>query len=241
VAWRLAGALAQLRREVNEIAPHRSKASDGTIGDPAHASRCSRHNPNGDNVVCAIDLTDDPAGGFDVHAHIELLVGLARMGLGHPDFDYAISKRRYASRATGWQWREYRGSNEHVKHGHIAVGRGSDCEPGPTYDSPQSWGIAATPTPVPGPPDDQEDDDMAKWIYVQAEGSGDIFLASPGLDAYQVTGSFDDADYFVEVSGHVLVTPPGSVDLGQDVKGETRKGLKLKSAEARRWFGLPVR
>jgi len=160
MAWRLAGSLTRLRAEVNAKAPGRSRASDGTIGDPAHASRCSRHNKNDAGVVCALDLTHDPAGGYDAHAHADIRVGLARMGHGHPDYDYEISDGRVASRATGWLWREYKGSNKHRGHTHTGVGRGSDCEPGPTYDSAASWGIAdvpstpaptPTPSPAPGP------------------------------------------------------------------------------------------
>jgi hypothetical protein len=67
MAWRPAKSLIQLRDQINQIAPNRSKASDGTIGDAAHASRASDHNPwvrEGDaGVVTAIDITHDPDDG----------------------------------------------------------------------------------------------------------------------------------------------------------------------------------
>lgn len=151
MAWRLARSLIKLGDEVNAAAPHRSKSSDGTIGDQAHASRCSRHNPNNAGVVCARDLTHDPAGGFDAHAQAEIQVGMARAGWTNPDFDYVISNARVAGRSTGWTWRAYKGSNPHTKHVHFAVGSGSDCEPGPSYDTSTSWGISSTPAPAPGP------------------------------------------------------------------------------------------
>lgn len=71
MAWRLAKSLAVLRDEVNTVAPGRSKASDGTIGDDAHQGSPSDHNPNGADVVCAIDFTHDPGGGADMHEFAE--------------------------------------------------------------------------------------------------------------------------------------------------------------------------
>jgi len=39
MAWRTAKSLIICRDQINQVAPNRSKASDGTIGDAAHASR----------------------------------------------------------------------------------------------------------------------------------------------------------------------------------------------------------
>src|SRR5688500_3284745 len=67
VRWRVAKSLLTLRDEVNQAAPQRSKASDGTIGDAAHCRRQSDHNPwvrDGNiGVVTAMDITDDPTHG----------------------------------------------------------------------------------------------------------------------------------------------------------------------------------
>ena len=69
MAWRVAKSLLKLRDQINAHAPKRSKKSDGYIGDAAHASRSSDHNPwvkDGKmGVVTAADFTHDPAGGFD--------------------------------------------------------------------------------------------------------------------------------------------------------------------------------
>lgn len=147
MAWRLARSLEQLRREVNAHAPRRSKASDGTIGDPAHASRPSRHNPNNAGVVCGIDITHDPANGCDVHAFARRHVQHP-----HPNLDNVISNGEIASRKTGWKWVRYTGSNEHRKHAHFGVGVGPDSEPRPPYDDQTPWGFA--PAPVPHPPEE---------------------------------------------------------------------------------------
>lgn len=45
MTWRLARGLEHLRAQVNTKWSNRSKDSDGSIGDEAHASRSSDHNP----------------------------------------------------------------------------------------------------------------------------------------------------------------------------------------------------
>lgn len=134
MAWRLAGSLVVLRRQINDLAPHRSKASDGTIGDASHASRCSRHNPNGRGVVTALDITHDPGRGCDIHAIADYV-----RRQPHPELHYLISAGRIAGRTTGWNWHVYTGSNPHNVHCHFGVGNGSDCDPQPPYDSTAHW------------------------------------------------------------------------------------------------------
>jgi hypothetical protein len=148
--WRLAASLEQLRAEINTIAPNRSKASDGTIGDVAHASRASRHNPNAAGVVCALDVTDDPQGGCPIHVIAEQI-----RTRPHPNLAYIISNGRVAGRSSGWAWRPYKGSNKHTRHVHFAVGNGPDGTPAEPYDDRTPWGVAVPPagasTPVPAP------------------------------------------------------------------------------------------
>ena len=141
MAWRLAKSLVTLRNEVGEAAPRRSRLSDGTIGDPAHASRASRHNPNRHGVVTALDVTHDPAGGMDIHALARRLVRNP-----HPELEYVISNGQIAKRRNRFAWERYYGSNQHVSHVHFAVGVGPDSDPLPPYDSTIAWGVAL-PTP----------------------------------------------------------------------------------------------
>ena len=72
MAWRLAKSIKTLLDQVNAENPHRRKDSDGGIGDAAHASRSSDHNPyivvKGQGVVRAFDFTHAPETGFDEHA-----------------------------------------------------------------------------------------------------------------------------------------------------------------------------
>lgn len=135
--WRLARSLETLRAEVNTIAPGRSKASDGTIGDAAHQSGASDHNPNSAGVVCAIDLTHDPDHGADMHRIAEHI-----RTRRHPALKYVIWNRRIASASSGWAWRTYTGSNPHTKHMHVSVGTGPDGKSAGPYDNTSPWGLA---------------------------------------------------------------------------------------------------
>ena len=119
MAWRLAKSLETLRTQVNGRWPNRSKASDGTVGDLAHAARPSDHNPDARGIVHALDITHDPAHGLDAGKLAEML--LRRQD---PRLKYAISNRRIGSGPAGPQpgeWRKYTGLNAHEKHCHISV------------------------------------------------------------------------------------------------------------------------
>jgi hypothetical protein len=59
---RLVAAGVTLRAQVNKRWPTREKASDGWIGDRAHASRKSDHNPDGKGWVHALDIDADLLG-----------------------------------------------------------------------------------------------------------------------------------------------------------------------------------
>lgn len=147
--WRLAKSLDTLRDQINAIAPSRSKSSDGTIGDAAHASRTSDHNPwvkdGAYGVVTALDITHDPAHGVDSEKLAEALRASKDARV-----KYIISNRKIASSAaTGgkpaWAWRPYNGSNPHNKHVHVSVKPVKD-----KYDSTAQWQIelATKPHPV---------------------------------------------------------------------------------------------
>lgn len=139
VAWRSAKSLERLRTQINELAPGRSKVSDGTIGDAKHASRSSDHNPHivdgKINVVSALDITHDPANGVDAHRMAEQLIASR-----DPRIKYVISNSRIASGAKGpspWQWRPYKGSNPHTKHFHISVLADKSL-----YDAIEHWDVS---------------------------------------------------------------------------------------------------
>jgi hypothetical protein len=131
MAFTVAPCLRTLFAEINTIAPGRSKATDGTIGDSAHQQRKSDHNPDQGGVVRAIDVTHDPAGGADMAVIAERL-RLRR----DPRAKYVIFNRRIASKNTDWVWRKFTGTNPHTKHMHVSVV--ADARANETT----SWGLA---------------------------------------------------------------------------------------------------
>lgn len=141
MSWRVARALDVLRAEIDDLGPNRSTISDGSIGDAAHASRDSDHNPwvidsDGTGVVRARDFTHDPAGGLDCN---ELALFLAGLLGEHPAMRsgaYVIWNRRIISRdRISEGWRSYGGSNAHTAHLHLSVALDQAG-----YDSRAPWG-----------------------------------------------------------------------------------------------------
>jgi hypothetical protein len=126
---RRAHSLATLLAQVNARAPNRDKSSDGWIGDAAHAATKSEHNPNAAGVVRAIDITHDPADGFDSWAFAEMLRARADQRIL-----YIISNHRIAN--PGQPWRPYSGKNPHDHHVHISVV--ADAK---RYDDSREWDI----------------------------------------------------------------------------------------------------
>lgn len=124
--WRTMNSLLVLLEQVDEYAPNRSIKSDGQVGDVNHAST-SGHYPHpvpgvGPKMVTALDLTHDPAGGFDSYAFAEGL----RVNRDNR-IRYVISKKRiFSSYPVGnvpaFVWREYTGSPDpHTGHVHVQV------------------------------------------------------------------------------------------------------------------------
>lgn len=135
MAWRLARSLDVLSAEIRAAAPGTTIWS---IGDQAHASTWSDHNPNAAGVVCAIDVLGN--AGLDL---AKLAETVRRAGAaGHPAAKYVIYYRRIAGRHTGWQWRKYTGTNPHTSHVHVSVGVGSDGRSTGPYDDTAPWGVA---------------------------------------------------------------------------------------------------
>lgn len=136
--YRVAESLLTLRRQINLMAPGRSRASDGAIGDTAHQNQgsASDHNPwvkDGTmGVVTAMDITDDPANGCSARNIVDELV-INRDNR----IKYIIwNKRIISSSVAPWVWRDYSGTNPHDKHFHISVGSSKAL-----YDAPRAWKI----------------------------------------------------------------------------------------------------
>jgi hypothetical protein len=137
MAWHIAAALETLRKQLNARAPRRSTASDGGVGDAAHASRASDHNPWYRNTVTARDFTHDPGGGLDCNWLADTLVRNR-----DPRIKYIIWNRRI------WQggWAPYHGANPHTKHLHLSVVASPACE------ATTEWVLGPGGAPPAGPP-----------------------------------------------------------------------------------------
>lgn len=145
--WRVARSLDALRDEIDAVAPRRSKRSDGTIGDAAHAASDSDHNPNDQDVVTARDFTHDPGSGADMHRISRQIVAKLPKALKYVIWNKQIWSRARASEG----WRRYSGSNPHTTHMHVSVGRGPDGHSTGPYDDTAAWGVLATGGTVPRP------------------------------------------------------------------------------------------
>lgn len=133
MGWYVAPCLNKLLSEIDSLAPARSKAADGSIGDTSHQARPSDHNPdwNAGGVVRARDITHDPTHGCDIHDLIR-----ERM-LRDPRIKYWITNRKIISYyAVGgyppFAERPYHGSNTHERHGH------GSCRSGRIYENDAS-------------------------------------------------------------------------------------------------------
>jgi len=115
--WRVARGLDKLLQQVNDLAPGRSKISDGSIGDTNHQGRRSDHNPDSRGIVRARDITHDARHGADMHEIAEAL-RLSR----DRRIAYVIWNRRvFSATIEPWRWRHYPGENPHTKHMHVSV------------------------------------------------------------------------------------------------------------------------
>ncbi|WP_080127741.1 MULTISPECIES: hypothetical protein [unclassified Actinoplanes] len=104
-----------LRSEFNRLSPRRDKDSDGWIGDAAHSSRVSDHNPDRAGRVLALDIDSTGPWPQPFGDLVETLRGDSRL-------EYIIWNRRIASRARGWTWRAYAGSADpHTGHAHFSA------------------------------------------------------------------------------------------------------------------------
>lgn len=119
-SWHKSASLEALREEIDAAWPDRSRASDGTIGDAAHSTSLSEHNPVGHpygpkhgtpGAVHAMDIT---AEGIDADAVVAATIGDHR--LWYVIYDGSIYSKTY-----DWAQRPYKGSNPHTSHIHFSL------------------------------------------------------------------------------------------------------------------------
>jgi hypothetical protein len=136
--WFVAPSLKILFDEINSAWPNRDKSTDGTIGDAAHSSRDSQHNPNDnpndsvpDGAVTAADIDKD---GINVKKVLNKLIGDDRVW-------YVIYDGVIWSRTYGWAARKYNGSNPHKSHIHVSLVQSKAA-----VNSKAGWGLKKAST-----------------------------------------------------------------------------------------------
>lgn len=107
----LAHSLVKLRDEINAEWPNRDKRSDGWIGDAAHQTRVSDHNPDSRGMVHAIDVDNN---GVDVDLIVNTCISDSRI-------NYVIWNRRIWSRVRNFRPIKYTGASPHTEHIHISI------------------------------------------------------------------------------------------------------------------------
>jgi hypothetical protein len=133
--WLLVRPLVELTDQLNARFPKRDKKSDGTIGDQAHASGSSSHNPDktgkpewrdGDskNEVRAKDIDKDlkdTETNTTMEHVVQEWVRLCRNGKLWW-VRYIIYNGRIWHQKDGYKTRVYTGKNKHKEHAHVTNG-----------------------------------------------------------------------------------------------------------------------
>lgn len=180
MAWRVGKSLLKLRDQINRQHPGRKKHADGTIGDAAHASRKSDHNPwvkdGSTGIVTAMDITHDPRTGPDTWALAEFM-----RQQKDPRIKYLISNRRIFS-SPAYTWRKYTGSNPHSGHVHISVHSAKAH-----YDNDKPWTLTKTP---PGGGTDPEIDSPKKRPILKRGSTGEDVREVQTILQIKVDGQF---------------------------------------------------
>lgn len=132
MTWRPAYSLQTLKDQLDKTYP--GWLFLGFLGDAAHASGPSDHNPNSAGVVCALDI--GPGGGLKIHELADNLLAVRQ-----PDLKYIISNYRIAGAFTDWNWGYYDGIDPHDTHIHVSVGKGPDGQSVQPYDDRIQWNV----------------------------------------------------------------------------------------------------
>jgi len=133
MGWIVVPCLLEGRDQMNHRFPNRDHGADGTIGDTAHQSHASSHNPDitGDpeyrdhdslDEVRAIDFDKDlrDVHGVTMEQVVQRWITKARAGQ-MPFVRYFIYNKRIWHRRDNFTTRAYTGSDQHESHVHVTT------------------------------------------------------------------------------------------------------------------------
>lgn len=207
MSWRLAESLKQFRTEINAAFPGRNKASDGSIGDSTHSARTSDHNPNDAGVVCAIDVTHDPASGCTGERLAAALIESKDKRIKYLIYNKRMCRAYPHQGSPAWSWKPYNGANAHQHHIHISVVSDKNL-----YDSTDEWDldfdIAVSQS--------NTSEKVAEKPTVQL-GADYIADSQPSLDV-QTAQTNEPAQQSNEGSGQQVVIQPNALTAGDAAK-----------------------
>jgi glycosidase len=119
--------LVTLRAEFNALNPERDKGADGWIGDAAHQSRPSDHNPDSAGRVHAVDIdSTGPWPDHSFHTYVTNIIADERDKWLDPNdicrLEYVIWDHEIYSRTNDFEPRDYtRSSDPHTNHAHFSA------------------------------------------------------------------------------------------------------------------------
>ena len=134
-----------LRNQINKRWPKRDKRSDGWIGDKAHVSRQSDHNPDSRGLVHALDIDKDldPKDPGAAQRLANQIVAYAASGIpGANRIKYVVFNDQIASGTYAnsmWKWRG--NGYGHLQHIHVSFTTKGEANgqafPLPILDTPK--------------------------------------------------------------------------------------------------------
>ena len=122
----LSKAAVQLREQIDDSYPNRSRKSDGWIADLRHQQAGkSDHIPDKSNgCVRAIDIDASLSDNKGDSAY--LADQIRQYAKNNRRISYVIHLGKIASPVLGWRWRTYRGFSPHNHHIHISFSKDQD-------------------------------------------------------------------------------------------------------------------
>ncbi len=151
--------------EATQLAPSRSKASDGICASAAH----TQQNPTSDHETGdAWDLTDDKKNGCDVDQLFVSIIARRDKRVKYIIRSRHILRSYDKPGIPAWTWAIYSGPNPHEKHGHVSLLPGMRHVVDPWFTD------AIPPPPLPQP----EDTDMLKIVQCRDHPTAGEFVTN---------------------------------------------------------------